>query len=498
MHPRNIYRDGLDFTQIAAEYPPLARYLGGSNNQTINFQDEGALRCLTEALLHRDFKLKIKLSDDRLCPPVPNRLNYVLWIQDLVSASRYMEMNQGTTARGIDIGTGASAIYPLLACTLEPSWEFIVSEIDLLSCTTAQENISTNNLGKRIQLVQSDEHSSTLLPLFLNRDKTFDFTMCNPPFYSSVGDIARSGEAKLQGPNAACTGAQVEMVTSGGEAAFVGKMIGESMETREQCRWYTSMLGKLSSVVEVVDMIKSHSIHNYIITEFVQGQTRRWAVGWSFLDIRIPDTISRIRSPNSTLSHCMPAHNTILQPISSISDESLNDTLLGILSSLNDVRIQQHWKESEEKQKWKREQDRDASDIAAPGAANAAIQTIQAKTRPDLLVLAHRDTWSRGARRREKRQVSEAIITTRPGEGNKQPEQEAAASLPVEIGMACSIRIRGADTNTNVDVNEDGIMDVEEQKEFIVEFEWRKGWDRGLFESFGSHVSRRLVSSPRG
>jgi len=30
-------------------------------------------------------------------------------------------------------------------------------------------------------------------------------------------------------------------------------------------------------------------VDNYAVTEFVQGQTRRWAIGWSFQDARLPD-----------------------------------------------------------------------------------------------------------------------------------------------------------------------------------------------------------------
>ena len=33
-------------------------------------------------------------------------------------------------------------------------------------------------------------------------------------------------------------------------------------------------------------------ITNYALTVFVQGQTRRWAIGWSFLDGRLPDVLS--------------------------------------------------------------------------------------------------------------------------------------------------------------------------------------------------------------
>lgn len=77
------------------------------------------------------------------------------------------------------------------------------------------------------------------------------------------------------------------MVIPGGEVAFVSRMIDESLVLKEQVQWYTSMLGKASSISEVVERLKSVGADNWAVTEFVQGhKTRRWAVGWSWGDMR--------------------------------------------------------------------------------------------------------------------------------------------------------------------------------------------------------------------
>jgi 23S rRNA (adenine1618-N6)-methyltransferase len=77
------------------------------------------------------------------------------------------------------------------------------------------------------------------------------------------------------------------MVTEGGEIAFVYRMIEESLRLRERVVWYSSMLGKLSSVSVIVEKLMEHGNNNYAVTEFVQGsKTKRWAVAWSWTDLR--------------------------------------------------------------------------------------------------------------------------------------------------------------------------------------------------------------------
>ena len=100
-----------------------------------------------------------------------------------------------------------------------------------------------------------------------------------------------------------CTGAEVEMVTHGGEVAFVKQMIDESLQLRDRIQWYTSMLGKLSSINVLVDMLIKHGITNFAVTEFEQGsKTKRWAVAWSLGDRR-PAMVSPTLLPLTHFVH---------------------------------------------------------------------------------------------------------------------------------------------------------------------------------------------------
>ncbi|KAG8417944.1 hypothetical protein J3458_005394 [Metarhizium acridum] len=245
---------------------------------------------LTKTLLKLDFGIKLELPDDRLCPPVPNRHSYILWLKDLLDTSSYNEPGRKLT--GMDIGTGASCIYPLLGCAQRP-WSFVATDIDHKSLKWAKRNVEINDLSSRVNVVARSPGSS-LIPLDELALESIDFTMTNPPFYMSEEDLLSSAKKKQRPPYTACTGSKTEMVTPGGELAFVVCMLEESCALRARVQWYSAMFGFLSNLVDFIEQLRSSGIENYAVTEFVQGnKTRRWAIAWSFQPMRPAQYVAR-------------------------------------------------------------------------------------------------------------------------------------------------------------------------------------------------------------
>ena len=102
MHERNVYKSPPDFAKLAEQYQEFAKFVTISSDGRghINFKDAEALRELTCTLLQHDFGLTLDIPLDRLIPTVPLRLNYILWIEDLISGVE----KDGRNVKGLDIG----------------------------------------------------------------------------------------------------------------------------------------------------------------------------------------------------------------------------------------------------------------------------------------------------------------------------------------------------------------------------------------------------------
>ena len=136
------------------------------------------------------------------------RLNYILWIQDIVHAHDYVLKNAHRHIQGIDMyvfsvvafspsrtdvrvyrGTGSTVIYPFLGCKLEPEWEFVATgmiyyllilhhferktELDDISYEYASKNVNTNKMESRIHLEKATLEGSIFFTLERNLESKF-------------------------------------------------------------------------------------------------------------------------------------------------------------------------------------------------------------------------------------------------------------------------------------------------------------------------------------
>ncbi|KAK9691179.1 hypothetical protein RND81_09G181500 [Saponaria officinalis] len=124
--------------------------------------------------------------------------------------------------------------------------------------------------------VDNRYHRPSILVGVVKEGEKFDFCMCNPPFFESME------EAGLN-PKTSCGGTTEEMVCPGGERAFISRIIEDSATLKQTFRWYTTMVGKKSNLKFLTSKLREVRVTIVKTTEFVQGQTCRWGLAWSFM-----------------------------------------------------------------------------------------------------------------------------------------------------------------------------------------------------------------------
>ncbi|MFA0698444.1 RlmF-related methyltransferase, partial [Vibrio sp. 10N.222.49.C9] len=106
--------------------------------------DPEAVLTLNKALLAHHYQVKFwDIPKGYLCPPIPGRADYVHRLADLLDTT-------DNTINALDIGTGASCIYPIIGAT-DYQWHFTASDVDPISIKVATEIAKLNpHLSKKI------------------------------------------------------------------------------------------------------------------------------------------------------------------------------------------------------------------------------------------------------------------------------------------------------------------------------------------------------------
>ncbi|KAJ3555943.1 hypothetical protein NPX13_g10247 [Xylaria arbuscula] len=440
---RDLFSVEPDFRRLGSKYPEFGVML--KDDVHLDFTDPVAVMQLTKTLLKEDFGLHIRLRPDRLCPPVPNRHNYILWLKDLLdstSSSYSQHYEPGRRVTGLDVGTGASLIYPLLGCVHRPAWRFIATDIDAESIQSARENARLNNLESRIRIIHRTA-SDTLIPALPH--EAIDFVMVNPPFYASDTELLELAAQKSRPPPSACTGAPVEMVCEGGEVQFVERLINESLTVRDRIQWYTAMLGKQSSMEALIDVLKRNGINNFAVTTFIQGsKTRRWALGWSFLTRRPTPAVSR--GCGSFLAKTMlpPLTTATIYEASAQGHTPSGQSLQRILRDTMDSLDLRSWAWDEQR-------------FRGVGFSDGNV-------------------WSRAHRRRRAREGALA----------SQLENKTSLSGVTTCAFGFSVSVQTSDAP------ESGSSSTTSTTTTTVTLCWLQGDDESLFETFSGMLRRRL------
>ena len=231
-HARNRHRHGYDLARLAQSYAALAPHLRpgrAPGSTTVDFSDTTAVASLNSALMAVDYEVDgFEIPDGSIAPGVPGRADYIHLLADLLAddcgSGGEAVIPQGDGVRGLDIGCGATCVYPLLG-RAEYGWSFVGCDTSAASLAHAQRILErAGAAGSGVQLRRQREagrhapypNQGPALPRpwlltppaslcrsvlrgVMDDGEAFAFTMCNPPFYSSAEQAAAASARKWHG-----------------------------------------------------------------------------------------------------------------------------------------------------------------------------------------------------------------------------------------------------------------------------------------------------------
>jgi 23S rRNA (adenine1618-N6)-methyltransferase len=302
LHPRNLHRDGYPMDELVQTFPALKSHVITQTNRdkTINFADPSAVKALNAALLAHYYNISLwDIPAGYLCPPVPGRADYVHHLADLLADSNNGDIPTGSLIRGLDIGVGANAIYPIIG-SQSYGWHFVGTEIEAVSAASATYIAQANPKFKNSLKVRRQTNLADIFDGVIKPQDKFAFTMCNPPFHGSAQDAQRGSERKVNNltrhrdkRNPAkghskvektlnFAGRNNELYCEGGEFAFITRMIEQSQRYATQVGWFTSLVSKRENLVGLYQKLKLFNAKEVKTVNMAQGQKSSRFVAWRF------------------------------------------------------------------------------------------------------------------------------------------------------------------------------------------------------------------------
>ncbi|MDB4340041.1 23S rRNA (adenine(1618)-N(6))-methyltransferase RlmF [Crocinitomicaceae bacterium] len=293
LHPRNKNRGKYDLHALTNSIPELKSHIISNKHgeKSIDFSNPIAVKTLNRALLSHHYGIKTWMfPNENLCPPIPGRADYIHHMADLLSENNFGKIPIGDDITCLDIGLGASCIYPILGVA-EYNWKFIGSDIDPKSIASAKHIINDNpNLKDKIEC-RLQKESSAIFQGILEKEDLIDVVICNPPFHASIEDAQKGSRRKIKNlsgktlkiPKLNFSGISNELICKGGEHQFIQNMITESKIYSKRCFWFSTLVSKQSNLKGIYKSLDNSNIKQLkTITMGTANKSSR-IVAWTFL-----------------------------------------------------------------------------------------------------------------------------------------------------------------------------------------------------------------------
>jgi len=291
LHPRNRHPGRYDFAKLQATSPALARWIVQTprNEDSIDFANPEAVKALNRALLQSYYGVKEwNFPEGYLCPGVPGRADYIHHLADLLASSNNGVIPRGDGVHALDIGTGATCIYPIIARN-EYGWTLLASDIDPVALESSKRIVDANPALREGVTLKLQPDSRSVLKNVVDAGQSVDIVICNPPFHASKEEAQAGTERKWRNLGKGSVtqlnfgGQATELWCPGGEVAFARTLIKESASHSKNVLWFSMLISKEASLPPVIQALEQARVAIRKTVLMGQGQKTSRFIAWSFL-----------------------------------------------------------------------------------------------------------------------------------------------------------------------------------------------------------------------
>lgn len=210
-------------------------------------------------------------------------MDYLLHVRDLLGPGH-------AGIRILDIGTGASLIYPVLGRSAF-GWRFVGTDIDTEALASAASIMERNPRLKSGIILRHQPHEDRILSGIIRKTESFHAVICNPPFHESEEQVRAATLRKWKnlGREHAVqamrnfSGRPHELWCDGGEFSFIRRLIRESVRFGGQVGWFTTLVAKAAHLPTLSGEAQVAGASEIRIVEMAQGQKKSRLLAWRFV-----------------------------------------------------------------------------------------------------------------------------------------------------------------------------------------------------------------------